>query len=131
MDELRCDLCGREFKNRAGLGGHKAVRHGEKKPPQPKLRDVVRDALVMLEQTEPRLRGMIKDGLAMLEQRLSVMEGEARELKAARLEQPFGEGTPHIHELVASMTAFMDRINRAHTIQEATLVCRFKEAIKD
>lgn len=64
MDELKCTLCGKEFKNKAGLGGHQAWLHGVKKP---------------------TLGETVRDGLAKLGGRLSVIEGRVKGLEGRPL----------------------------------------------
>ena len=64
MDKLKCGLCGKEFKNKAGLGGHRVALHGEKKP---------------------TLGETVRDGLAGLSQRLSVIEGRVKGLESRPL----------------------------------------------
>jgi hypothetical protein len=86
MDTLECDLCGSSFKNKAGLGGHKATVHGYKKPLQPKLRDV----------------------LSGLDHRMSVLEGRVRSLEMAKMQQPLGAGTPPVEELFEGLVGFLE-----------------------
>jgi hypothetical protein len=70
MPELKCDLCGKTFKNTSGLGGHKAALHGVRKPKEPRLRDLLRDAF------------------AAIEHRFSQLEGRIVALERARLQAP-------------------------------------------
>lgn len=113
MDEFKCTLCGKQFKNKAGLGGHKAAIHGEIKPPQPRLKDILRD------------------GLAGLNQRCSVLEGKVKGLEGARLQQPLGAGTPPIEELIHSITAWLNGLNRWHTKEDALLAAKFRRALRE
>lgn len=70
MEELKCNLCGKTFKDSSGLGGHKAALHGIKKPPQPKLKDLLRD------------------GLAELRHHIAGLEGRVVALERAKLQAP-------------------------------------------
>ncbi len=70
MEEFKCNLCGKTFKNSSGLGGHKAALHGIKKAPQPKLKDLLRD------------------GLAELQHHIAGLEGRVVALERARLQAP-------------------------------------------
>ncbi len=56
---LKCEVCGKELKNKAGLGGHKATLHGEHKP-------------------HPLIA--IRDAYAALEHRLAILEGRTNAL---------------------------------------------------
>jgi hypothetical protein len=78
---LKCELCGKAFKNLAGVKGHLAVKHGEKKPRKP----------------------LIRDRFALIEHRLSSLEGRANSLDYARMQQPLGPGTPNIDELARAL----------------------------
>ena len=78
---MKCEMCGKEFKNLAGVKGHQAVTHGLKKPPKVGLREK----------------------FALIDQRLSILEGRARSLEMARIQQPLGAGSPAVEELAESL----------------------------
>ena len=78
---LKCKFCGQDFKNLAGVNGHMAVKHGEKRPPKVKMRDK----------------------FAIIETRLTTLEGRSRALEMARMQQPLGAGSPAVEELAESL----------------------------
>jgi hypothetical protein len=78
---LKCDLCGKEFKNLAGVKGHQAVTHGLKKPPKVGLREK----------------------FALIDQRLSIVEGRSKALEMARMQQPLGAGSPSVGQLAEAL----------------------------
>jgi hypothetical protein len=78
---LKCKYCGKEVKNLAGLNGHLAVKHGEKKPPKVGLREK----------------------FANIDQRISTLTGEVKRLEMARMQQPLGSATPNIEQLAEAL----------------------------
>jgi hypothetical protein len=83
--ELKCKLCGKGFKNLAGVNGHLAVKHGEKRPP----------------------KVLLRDRFALIDTRLTILEGRARGLEIARMQQPLGPGSPPMEELALALTRWV------------------------
>jgi hypothetical protein len=94
MEEFKCDICGKVLKNSSGLGGHKAAVHGQRRPPQPKLRDLVRDSL------------------ARVEHRLSALDGRVVALERVKLQQPLGPGTPPVGDLAEALARYLEQESR-------------------
>ena len=74
MEAFKCEFCGKEFRNKAGLGGHQAALHGIRKPKAAKLREVISAGLAGLEHH-----------LAGLEHHLAAVEGRVKGLEGRQL----------------------------------------------
>jgi hypothetical protein len=102
---FKCNLCGKEFINKAGLGGHLATVHG------------------MRRDKEPPLRTMVKESFAQLEHRLRSVEGRVGGLERVRLQQPLGPGTPPIEDLFEAIMDYLKRPQVCHRPRYEDGVC--------
>jgi hypothetical protein len=73
MDMLKCDLCGKEFKNKAGLGGHKAYTHGVAK----QSKRILPGRVASLESYLAKMDKSLSELFLNIEGRLKKLEGSA------------------------------------------------------
>jgi hypothetical protein len=115
MEGLTCDICGATFKNRAGLGGHRASIHGLKQPKKPKIKD------------------FLAEGLGTISHRLSILEGRITSLERAKLQRPLGEGAPHIADLAEALALYLEKESRicdANPFHQPRPIERIKKALR-
>lgn len=73
MDMLKCDLCGKEFRNKAGLGGHKAYTHGVAK----QSKRILPGRVASLESYLAKMDKSLSELFLNIESRLKKLEGSA------------------------------------------------------
>ena len=68
---VKCELCGKEFKNKAGLGGHRVYLHGT----APKVKPMLSLRLSNIEGYLSKIDASLSELFLNIDSRLSALEG--------------------------------------------------------